>query len=576
MPEFKKIIKRSSNPTLIENAYEFAKEAYRDKNRLSGENYIHHAVRVASALDRIGLDSTTIAVGILHDVIDDLPGNLQKTQLQELEKKFGSEISYLVGNITKLSLIRRALELNLKEKKNFSREKLENLRKMFFALGADIRVILIELLSRIDGLKLLHYLSEEQQKLYSLETLQIYVPIANRLGLSEIKRQLEDISFSYLFKKRYKWLTENIKDEYEEREKFLRKFIPRLKKILKKERVNFIDINYRAKSYWSTYQKLLRKNMDFSKIHDLVALRIIVPDVESCYKVLGIIHKHFRPISEEINDYIAKPKPNGYRSLHTTIFCDDENISEVQIRTEQMQKEAEYGVCAHWSYKEKIDLQKDKENLQWSEEVPEFWRTFKIDFYSDKLFTFTPKGDVIILPQESTCIDFAYAVHSDIGNHCESAKINGKIVPLSHTLENGDIVEVVTNAKKQPSRDWLKFVKTNLAKSHIKRIVTQNEPTFAFVIPGFLRKKISEIAEKSRRKKEEKEQVKREKPREIYLAGQRGMLVNRAKCCNPEPGDRVQAYLTKYRSAVLHKTSCTNFRKLAEKFPEKIIEASWK
>lgn len=570
-----KIIKRSLAPKLIEDAFEFAKEAYKDKNRASGENYIYHAVRVASMLDKMDLDATTIAFGLLHDVLDDMPDSTKRVEINEIEKKFGKEIGRLIEKNSDLSKVRYSLSLTIKDQKTFTREKLENLRKMFLALAGDLRVVLVELISRLDGLNFLQYLPEDKQKLYSLETLRIFVPIANRLGLSEIRRNLEDKAFSYLFPEKFKWVKENIKEQYEEREKYLKKFIPYLKKIFKKERVKVLDINYRAKSYWSTYQKLLRHNMDFDKIHDLLALRIIATDVESCYRILGVVHKHFKPISEEINDYIAKPKSNGYRSLHTTILPEKGKITEIQIRTEEMQKEAEYGICAHWSYKERIDLKKEGENFEWVKGVHEFWKSFKIDFFSNQIFTFTPKGDVIVLPKGSTPVDFAYAVHSDIGNHCESAKIGGKIVQLNHGLENGDIVEVSVNKNKNPSKDWLRFVKTSLAKSHIKKLTSQNESGFRFPIPGFIKRKFTEISEAAKKKKEEKALVKKEGARHIYLGGQKGMLIHLAKCCNPQPGDKVKAYISQRRAAVLHRTSCSNFKRIAEKFPEKIIDASW-
>ncbi len=573
--DIQKIIKRSSDPKLIESAFEFATQAYKDRYRLSGENYIIHATRVALALDKMDLDPTTIAFGLLHDVLDDVPGFVRKVETKEIEKKFGKEISRLIEKNSELSRVRYSLSVGIREKKTFTREKIENLRRMFLALSGDLRVVLVELVSRLDGMNFLQRLPEDQQKLYSLETLQIFVPIANRLGLSGIRRVLEDGAFACLFPDKFKWLKENIKGEHEEREKYLRKFIPRLKKIFKKERVKILDINYRAKSYWSTYQKLIRHNMNFDEIHDLLALRVITTDVESCYRILGIIHKHFKPISEEINDYIAKPKPNGYRSLHTTIFLQEGEITEVQIKTEEMHKEAEYGICAHWSYKEKIDLIKEGENFEWMKNIPEFWKTFKIDFFENKVFTFTPKGDVIVLPKDSTPVDFAYAVHSDIGNHCESAKISGKIVQLNHILENGDVVEVATNKNKIPSKDWLKFVKTPLARSHIKRLTGEEKSGFRFPLPGFIRKKIIEISEASQKRKEEKLKIAKGNMGQIFLAGQKGILIHIAKCCSPQPGDKVNAYLAQNRAAVLHKTSCNNFKKIAEKFPEKIIEASW-
>jgi len=573
--EIEKIKKRSLNPKLIEDAFLYAKEAYKDKKRVSGENYIHHALRVALALDKMDLDPTTIAFGLLHDVVDDVPDSVKKVEILEIEKKFGKEIGHLIEKISDLSKVRFSLAINIKERKTPTREKLENLRRMFLALAGDLRVVLVELISRLDGLNFLSYLPEDKQKLYSLETLQIFVPIAHRLGLSEIRRNLEDISFSYLFPEKFKWTKENIKEQYEEREKYLKKFIPRLKKILKKERAGFLDINYRAKSYWSTYRKLIKHDMNFEKIHDLLALRIIVPDIQSCYRTLGIIHKHCRPISEEINDYIAKPKPNGYRSLHTTVSCEEKEITEIQIRTEEMQEEAEYGICAHWSYKEKIDLKKEGQKFEWVKTIPEFWKTFKIDFFANQVFTFTPKGDVIALPKGSTPVDFAYAVHSEIGNHCEFAKIGGKIVQLNHILENGDIVEVSINKNRSPSKDWLRFVKTSLAKSHIRRLTSEDESKFKFPLPGFIRRKITEFSEASKKRLENKQKIEKVKVRQIYLAGQKGMLIHIAKCCNPQPGDKVKAYLAQRRAAVLHRTSCSNFKKIAEKFPEKIIDASW-
>ncbi|KKQ21410.1 MAG: hypothetical protein A3G45_00660 [Candidatus Staskawiczbacteria bacterium RIFCSPLOWO2_12_FULL_37_15] len=573
--ELQKIIKRSSNPKLIGEAFKFAEIAYKDKFRLSGENYIKHALRVALMLEKMSMDEKTIAFGILHDVVDDMPDSSKKVEIQGLEKKFGKEIAQLVEKISKLSRIRYSLAIKIKERKILTGEKIENLRKMFLAIAGDLRVILVELLSRLDGSNFLHYLPEEQQKLYAIETLQVFAPIANRLGLSEIRRNLEDISFSYLFKDKYKWLKENIQEQYEERGKYLKKFIPKLKKLFRKNRVNFINIDYRAKSYWSTYKKLVKKGMDFKGVHDLIAIRIIVKDIEDCYRTLGIIHKQYKPISEEINDYIAKPKPNGYRSLHTTVFYEKDKISEIQIRTEEMHKEAEYGICAHWSYKEKIDLKKDDENFSWMQIAPDFWKVFKIDFFTNQVFVLTPKADVITMKNGSTPVDFAYAVHSDIGNHCESAKIGGKIVPLSHILENGDVVEIITNKKKKPSADWLKFAKTSLAQSHIKKAVSQTNSFFKFQIPGFIKQKFIEISEKAQRGKEEKQKIKKEGVSHIYLAGQKGMLVNIAKCCSPKPGDHVQAYLTKYRAAVLHKISCENFQRLAKKFPDKVINASW-
>jgi RelA/SpoT family (p)ppGpp synthetase len=569
--EFEKLLRRltenSSDKKLIEEAFDFAKEAYKDKFSIEGKSYIYHALRVANALNKMGLDSKTIAFGILHDVLDDIPDSVKKATAQEIEKKFGKDITDLIEKISETSRIRYSLVAQIRQKKSLSREKLENLRKMFLAISGDIRVVLVELLSRLDGMAFLNLFPQEQQKLYALETLKIFVPVANRLGLREIKRNLEDISFFYLLPEKFKWVKESTKIQYAKGEKYLKRFIPKLNKIFKKAPAKILDINYRTKSYWSIYKKLLKHNMDFDKIHDLLALRIITKDVENCYKILGIVHKHFKPISEEINDYIARPKSNGYRSLHTTIFSGKDKITEIQIRTEEMQKEAEYGICAHWAYKEKIDLKKDSEKFEWIK---------NIDFFAEQIFTQTPKGDVIILPKNSTPIDFAYAIHSEIGNHCQEAKVGGKIVPLSYALKNGDIVEIVIDAKRKPSQDWLRFVKTSLAENQIKKALNQKEPLFKFPIPEFIKRKFQEISEKAKTKKEQQRIIKKEGVKQIYLAGQKGMLIHIAKCCNPQPGDKVKAYLSQHRAAILHRVSCKNLQKLAEKYPEKIIDADWK
>jgi len=576
MPQsIEKLIKNKKNPKLILEAFDFAQKAYFGKKRLNNEDYINHALRVALFLDKMGIDENTLILALLHDVLDDKPLLTQEIESKEIEKKFGTENAVLIKKIFNLRKIRFSLKENLREKKLLDKEKIEKLRKTFVALAGDIRVLIIELASRLDGLDYLKTLPEEHHKIYALETLEIFAPIANRLGLGQIKRLLEDESFMYLFPDKHKWLDIITKEKYEEREKYAKKFIPKLSKILKKERVKFIEINYRAKSHWSTYKKLLRKDMNIEKIHDLVAIRIIIEKVEDCYKALGVLHKYFKPISEEIDDYIAKPKINGYRSLHTSLFLDKDHISEIQIRTQDMHKEAEFGVCAHWSYKENVNLNKDGKKFEWVMNMPDFWQSFKINFFENQVFVFTPKGDVISLPKTSCAIDFAYAVHSDVGNHCESAKISGKIVPLSYELENGDVVEIITNKNKQPSQDWLKIVKTNNAKSHIKKSIEKYQSSFKLPIPTFIKRKFFEITERVKKNKEEKQKVARNKPNQIKIAGQKGMLVNIAKCCNPQSSDKVKAYITKYRAIVLHKSSCKNLQKLSEKFPEKIIDASW-
>jgi len=564
------LIKKSSNPKLLGEVFEFASQLYRERKWLGGKDlYIDHVLRMATNLQEMGIDETTIATSLLYGVADTSLSIDKKPIINDVEKKFGKEMAELVRKATELNKIYYSFRVN--SKGQFNEEKKENLRKMFFALAKDVRVILVKIASRIDGLNRLDYFAPETKELYATETLEIFVPITNRLGLGEVKRNLEDLAFAYIHPKEFNWLKDSIKEKYEERQRYLGRFIPRLKRVLKHEHIGIISVDYRAKSYWSAYQKLKRHNMDFEKIYDLVALRIIVKDVTTCYKLLGIIHKTFQPLSGQIQDYIAKPKENGYKSIHTTVLLQKDRISEVQIRTQEMHEEAERGICAHWAYKENINLQKNAEYLQLAKEIPEFWKTFKIDFYEDQIFVFTPKGDIRVLPKGSTPVDFAYAVHSDIGNHCEGAKIDGKIIPLSHPLQNGDVVEIITSKKKKPSQDWLKFVQTGFARSHIKKIFTA---TFSPIlsVPTFIKKKVFRIGEKV--KKEEVPTQKQKVP-EVYIGGQKGIAVKFAKCCLPKPGDTTRAYLAKQGAAVLHKVSCKNFQEISQKFPEKIIDASW-
>ncbi len=570
--EIKKLIKQNSDPDLVKEALEFAREAYKDKHKISGENYIKHAKRTALGLNRMKLDKKTIIAGLLHDVLDDKPSSLKKLTLKKISSKFGKEVAFLINKVSEASAISYPLVPKTKKETRFSKEKIENLRKMFFAVAEDLRVILIELSSRIDNLNSLNHLPPQRQKLYALETLNIFVPVADRLGMEKVKSKLEDPAFYYLLPDKFKWLEENIKEKYEQRQNYLESFTPRLKRRLKKHGIKVQDINYRAKSYWSTYQKFLEKDKGLDEIHDLVALRIIVPTVKDCYKTLGIIHEYYKPLSEEIDDFIANPKPNGYKSLHTTVFSDKGEITEMQIRTPKMHQEAEYGICAHWAYKQKINLKKEKKNVDWTKQIPKILKTYKIDFFNNRVFVFTPRGDVINLPQGATAVDFAYIVHTDIGNHCDSVKINGKLTSLSETLKNGDIVEIIIDKKKEPSPDWLKFVKTSLAKTRIKKYLRKTESPLRRPLAAIKRKVSSFLP-----KKEPKPAPKKEKKKlEVSLAGEKGsFMVRIAKCCSPKPGDKIQAYITKNRGASLHKPSCKNFQRLSKKFPHKAIEASW-
>ncbi len=582
--QLQQILKNASDQKLVKKAYAFAEDAHRGQKRISGEDFFIHPLNVARILSEMKLDSPTIAAGFLHDVLDDT-----KTTVDDIEREFGKEISFLVQGVSKLGKLRypkeeleiKSIEVRVKNPIDL---RAENLRKMFFAMGEDLRVVLIKLADRLHNIETLEVLPPDKQQRIALETLEIFAPLADRLGIGDLRVKLKDLPFPYLYPKEYHWLMENVKEKYEARQKYLATVTPIIKDFLRKEGVKVLDIHSRAKSYWSLYQKLLRNEMNFDKIYDLVALRIIVKDVASCYKTLGIIHKHWRPLPEKIRDFIALPKPNGYRGLHTTCFCIDGTITEFQIKTPEMHQEAENGICAHWAYKEKIDLSTQNNKFAWVKQLQdwqkeisqpkEFLEGLKIDFFKNRIFVFTPKGDVIDLPEGATPVDFAYAIHSEIGNRCAGAKVSGKIIALSEPLKNGDVVEIIVDKNKKPSRDWLAFVQTSFARSRIK---------------SWLKQKGSPINSGREVKKEEKETITPvqkailpsilEKPptdsRGIFLAGEKGLQVYLAKCCLPQPGEQIKAYVTKSRGASIHKIDCDNMALVQKKWPQKIVEASW-
>jgi len=584
-----KIQERSKKPELILKAFNFAKNAHGQQKRMSGEDYIVHPVMVAEKLSDLKLDAEAIAASFLHDVVDDTG-----VSLETIEKEFGKEVAFLVEGVSKLGKIRYPKE-NIEIKSILSLLKrpmdlqAENLRKIFFAMAQDLRVVLIKLADRLHNMETLNFVKKENQKRIALETMEIYAPLADRLGIGEIKSKLEDLSFLYLYPKEYQWLKDRVKEKYKNQEEYLRKLQPVIKKFLIKEDIQTLDIHSRVKGMWSLYQKVLRHNMNFDTIYDLVALRIIIKDVKDCYSALGIIHKHWRPLPGRIKDYIAFPKPNGYQSLHTTVLCKGE-IIEIQIRTPEMHDEAEYGVCAHWATKENISSTEQNKNFSWvkelngwQEEVSKsdaFFKGLRIDFFKHRIFALTPKGDVIDLPDGATAIDFAYHVHTDIGKHCVGAKVNGKMVALSSILHNGDIVEISTDEKKWPSRDWLKFAKTNLACSHIQKEIRKG------FLETFLTEKMSPknivkkifVARKKDVKKIETKAIEpkiAKSPKNVIIGGEFGISLNFAKCCNPQPGDDIKAYITQSKGASIHKASCDSFKRVEKRWPDKVVEAKW-
>jgi len=464
---------------LIMDAYALAEKAHKGQRRNSGEDYIQHPLTTAEILAKIGMGTKTIAGGLLHDVPEDTI-----ITLEEIEKQFGREIATLVDGVTKLGKI----------KLRGSREEyfLENLRKMFLAMATDIRVVIIKLADRLHNMRTLEFNPPEKQERIARETMDVYAPIANRLGIGEIKGELEDLAFKFLEPKNHEFVKNLEAKQYAERGKFVNVAIKELKKELEKDNIQVIEISGRAKHLYRLFLKLKDHDMDINRIYDLVAVRIIVPEVADCYEALGIVHKKYRPMVGRIKDYISLPKPNGYQSIHTTVFGPEGRIMEIQIRTEKMNNEAEFGIAAHWIYTEKEkkswknyffkkkskipdeELEWVKQLREWQNELgrndEEFMSGLKIEFFKNHIFAFTPRGDIINLPEEATPIDFAYAIHSNIGDHATGAKVDGKMVPLDYHIQNGQMVEILTaKDRKIPSQDWLKFVKTSNAKAHIRR-----------------------------------------------------------------------------------------------------------
>ena len=491
MNDIKEIFSLLNNPTeedkaLIKKAYDFAQKAHEGVKRKSGEPYFNHLFGTAKNIAELGMSATTVAAGFLHDTIEDT-----NVTAEEIQKEFGEEVLFLVEGVTKLGKIRHQGTARYDE----------SLRKLFVAMSQDIRVLIIKLCDRLHNMRTLEFVPKEKQLRIAKETLEIYAPIAYRLGIKKLQRDLEDIAFKYVYPVEYEEIKRIMKARREKIEAELSKFEKLLKKKLAENDFTDFHIDHRVKSMYSLFKKLKKYRGDVESIYDISALRITVKDVADCYKVLGIVHSNWRPLPERIKDYIASPKLNGYQSIHTTIFTGDGAIIEVQIRTEEMHREAEYGIASHVSYKEGLKKKTTNPNLLWiksilprknikdsktsnSKDVPswikelveyqkeagdEFIDDIKSDFFEERIFVFTPIGDVIDLPKDSCVIDFAYAIHTDIGDHISSAKINGKFMAITSTLKNGDRVEVETKKNAKPSFKWIEYCKTTMARRKINQ-----------------------------------------------------------------------------------------------------------
>lgn len=608
---------------LVKKALDFATEKHKDQKRVSGEPYITHPIAVANILLDLGLDCSAICAALLHDVIEDTDATEK-----DLRKLFGNQITDIVLGVTKLRHITF---------KSHEEEQAENFRRMFFAMAKDIRVIFIKLADRLHNMRTITFLAPERQIAMANETLEIYSRLASRLGLSYFKCELEDLCLKVLHPDAYEALVKEVALKRAERKELVDNLCNQLKIILT-ERHMVGEVSGRNKHFYSIYKKMLDKNKTFDQIYDLTAVRVIVEKVADCYEILGLIHTKWKPIPGRFKDYIAVPKPNNYQSLHTTVMTNYGMPFEIQIRTYDMHRIAEYGIAAHWKYKERIDGDDVGEHLEWlrsimdeqsdSADPQELYESLKIDLNDGQVFVFTPKGDVTILPVGATPIDFAYSIHSEVGNRCVGAKINSKIVPLETKLETGDYIEIITsNNAKGPSRDWLRVVKTTQAKSKIraffkremkdenikkgKEMLDLEAKRLGFqlsdlLVPSWLeivmqRYSISSLddlcasvgyggysvhqiipklidfykkEQKSKLPVKNQQQSKRSSKDSsgILIKGQSDLLCHLGRCCNPVPGDEIIGYISRGNGITVHRTNCPNVKSIE---PRRLIEASW-
>ncbi|MBJ6763867.1 bifunctional (p)ppGpp synthetase/guanosine-3',5'-bis(diphosphate) 3'-pyrophosphohydrolase [Myxococcaceae bacterium JPH2] len=459
---------------IIKKAYVYSAKVHQGQLRKSGEPYLVHPLEVAGILAELKLDEASIVTGLLHDTIEDTLATAE-----ELTELFGPEVAQLVDGVTKLSKFSASATLSQEEKQA------ENFRKMIIAMAQDIRVILVKLADRTHNMRTLDHMSEEKQARIAQETLDIYAPLANRLGISWIKTELEDLSFRYVKPQEFFALQEQLNKRKKEREKYIEDTVALVRSKLEERNLKG-EVSGRFKHVYSIYKKIKAQGIDFDQIHDIIAFRIVTPSVPSCYEALGMVHQMWKPVPGRFKDFIAIPKPNMYQSLHTTVIGPLSERVEVQIRTPDMHKIAEEGIAAHWAYKEgRASISKDDEKFAWLRQLmewqqdlkdpKEFLETVKVDLFTDEVFVFTPKGDVRSLPRGATPVDFAFAIHSDVGSRCVGAKVNGKIVPLRYKLKNGDTVEVLTSPQAHPSKDWLTFVKTSRAQQRIRGFIKQQQ-----------------------------------------------------------------------------------------------------
>ncbi len=617
---------REFDRDLLTRIYEFSAEKHLDQKRRSGEPYVTHPIQVAYALADLGFDATCVAAGLLHDVLEDTLATRD-----ELSERFGEEIADLVEGVTKIGkheYVRR------------DQAQAETFRKLILASVKDVRAILVKLVDRWHNMTTLEHLPSERLRRVARETLEIYAPIARRLGMSRVQGDLEDLAFFHLYPNEYREMAAGVEEKKKTGRKMVEDVREKLQRRLDGAGIR-AEINYRVKRYYSIYKKLRQRGLELSQLYDYIAFRILTDEVRDCYAALGVVHQTWRPVPGRIKDYIAMPKPNLYQSLHTTLVGRDGYPFEVQIRTHEMDRVAEQGIAAHWSYKEGLAERPNGEAnvvwlrqlVEWQQEVEDpraFMTALKVDLYPDEVYAFTPKGDVFAFPYGATPLDFAYRVHTEVGHRCSGGRVNGKLVPLRTRLENGDIVEILTNKDRQPSRDWLKFVGTSRAKSKIRHWLNTEqkkrsteigrrslekelkkhkisykrfaeEPRLAAYLTregysrveellsaiGFgkitVRQVLSKVlSETQLEKRAEKPSLLRQAVERILpfgsdantVKGHGDLLAYLAKCCSPVPGEEVVGYITRGRGVSVHSVDCPNVQNLLYN-PEREIEVEW-
>jgi GTP pyrophosphokinase len=608
---------------LLAHAYRFSAEAHKGQTRLSGDPFVTHCVEVAKILAELQLDSVTVACGLIHDVVEDT-----RVTVADVEREFGKEIAGIVDGLTKIAKLPSG---GTKEERQ-----VESYRKLLLSIAKDARVIIVKLADRLHNMRTLDALPDEKRKRIAAETRDLYAPLAHRFGMAKMRWELEDLSFKHIETAEYKSLAKKVAQKRIEREKLIAAFRDPLDKSLREAGIKEYEVTGRPKHLWSIYKKMLQRQKPYEEIYDLLAIRVLVNTVPDCYHALGIVHDRWTPVQERIKDYIAQPKSNGYQSLHTTVFGPGGQLYEVQIRTREMHRTADFGIAAHWLYKEDAKSADELDrHLTWFRQVlelqldaktpDEFLEFLKLDLYQDEIFVFTPTGDVIQLPKGATPIDFAFAVHTEIGLHCAGAKINGRIAPLSRPLRNSETVEIIRSATAKPTRDWLAHVRTGRARHKIRQVLKREEHQSAQRIGQEIferelrRRRIPKASEEDLKKvakalnlndsthlmasigqgdvqiaavirqlHPELEPPEPPKPPSIVerlvdrvrgskgvrIQGVDGVMVRYAQCCQPVPGDPVVGYVTRGRGVSIHRADCPNLLLLAHE-PERRLEIDW-